>query len=80
MRTRLDLHGMLRPAVQPGSSLDHVPPPERVTVVITSPTTPFTVEHGRGRERATTASKPGQVTHDCSSRSTRNHSYRSTLC
>lgn len=64
MRTRLDLHGMLRPAVQEGSSLDHVPPPERVTVVITSPTTPFTVEHGSGRERTTTASKPGQITHD----------------
>lgn len=37
LRTKLDLWQMLRPAVQPGSQLDHIPPPERVTVVIESP-------------------------------------------
>lgn len=32
LRTSLDLWKMLRPAIQPGSQIDHVPPPEIVTV------------------------------------------------
>jgi putative heme-binding domain-containing protein len=32
LRTQLNLWHMLRPAVQPGSKLDHEPPPERVTL------------------------------------------------
>lgn len=64
LRTRLDLWNMLRPAVQPGARLDHEPPPEQVTVVITSPTHEFTVEYGTGAERKSEASKRGQVTHD----------------
>jgi putative heme-binding domain-containing protein len=32
LRTQLDLHDMLRPAVQPGSKLDYTLPPEQVTL------------------------------------------------
>jgi len=32
LRAKLDLTDMLRPAVQPGSAIDHEPPPEDVTV------------------------------------------------
>ncbi|QDU22817.1 ThuA domain-containing protein [Urbifossiella limnaea] len=32
LKAKLDLADMLRPAVQPGSQLDHEPPPEEVTV------------------------------------------------
>ena len=32
LRTQLDLWDMLRPAVQPGSTLDYKPPPEQVTL------------------------------------------------
>jgi putative heme-binding domain-containing protein len=37
LRARLDLADMLRPAVQPGSQLDHEFPPEDVTVTFESP-------------------------------------------
>lgn len=36
LRTQLDLDLMLRPAIQPGSTLDHTYPPETVTVVFQS--------------------------------------------
>ena len=36
LHTQLDLDRMLRPAVQPGSSLDYVPPPEEVTIWLRS--------------------------------------------
>ena len=36
LATSLDLHELLRPEVQPGSSLDHEWPPETATVTITS--------------------------------------------
>lgn len=36
IRTQLDLHRMLRPAIQPGSTLDFTYAPERVTVVFES--------------------------------------------
>jgi putative heme-binding domain-containing protein len=36
LRTKLDLWNMLRPAVQPGSTLDYTPPPEHVTLTLTS--------------------------------------------
>nr|MBA3270663.1 ThuA domain-containing protein [Acidobacteriota bacterium] len=32
LRTSLDLWKMLQPAIQPGSQIDHVPPPETVTI------------------------------------------------
>jgi len=64
LKTRLDLWNMLRPTVQPGARLDHEPPPEQVTVVITSPTTAFSIDYGTGAERKSEHSKPGQVTHD----------------
>lgn len=37
LRTRLDLHDILRPAVQPGSTLDHRWPAETVTVTFRAP-------------------------------------------
>ena len=64
LRTRLDLWKMLRPAVQPGASLDHEPAPEEVTIALTSPDTPFTVKRGFGNDAKAIASSPGQVTHD----------------
>jgi putative heme-binding domain-containing protein len=42
LRAALDLRGMLRPAVQPGSQLDHAPAPERVTLTVRS-RSPFAV-------------------------------------
>jgi putative heme-binding domain-containing protein len=60
LRTRLDLWRMLRPAVQPGASLDYEVQPEEVTVWIASADAAFEVVHG-GK---TTASQLGQVTHD----------------
>lgn len=64
LRTRLDLWSMLRPAIQPGASLDHDPAPEQLTLWIASPDAPFTVESGVGGKKTTTASQQGQVTHD----------------
>lgn len=64
LRTRLDLWKMLRPAIQPGASLDHEPAPEEVTLALTSPDTPFTVRRGFGSNAKVIASSPGQVTHD----------------
>ena len=42
LRTTFDLRDMLRPAVQPGSQLDHSPPPKRVTLTFRS-RSPFAV-------------------------------------
>jgi putative heme-binding domain-containing protein len=42
LRTRLHLHDMLRPAVQPGSQIDYEWPAEQVTVTFTAPR-PFTL-------------------------------------
>ncbi len=61
-RTRLDLWNLLRPAIQPGASLDYEPAPEEVTVWIASAEAPFTVQPGAGGKPV--ASQPGQVTHD----------------
>src|SRR5262249_44266999 len=36
LKTKLDLWQMLRPAVQPGSKLDHTWPPEKVTLTLRS--------------------------------------------
>ena len=44
---KLNLWHMLRPAVQPGSTLDFTPPPETVTVVLESPE-PLTVKASTG--------------------------------
>jgi putative heme-binding domain-containing protein len=64
MRTRLDLWSMLRPAVQPGQSLDYEPLPEEVTVRISSPTTAFTVTRSTDAAAKPEPSQLGQVTHD----------------
>ena len=64
LRTRVDLWNMLRPAIQPGATLDHDPEPEEVTVAITSPNTPFTVRRGFAENAKVESSKLGQVTHD----------------
>jgi putative heme-binding domain-containing protein len=64
LKTRLDLASLLRPAVQEGARLDHEPPPEQVTVALTSPATEFTVDYGTGAERRSVTSKRGQITHD----------------
>jgi putative heme-binding domain-containing protein len=64
LKTRLDLASLLRPAVQEGARLDHEPPPEQVTVALTSPVAEFTVEYGTGVERRSVTSKRGQITHD----------------
>ncbi len=58
--TRLDLHGMLQPAIQPGAALDYEAEPEEVTIWLSSTDTPFTAEMG-GK---THASQLGQITHD----------------
>jgi putative heme-binding domain-containing protein len=60
LRTVLDLKDMLRPAVSPGSRLDHAPPPERVTVTFRSPAG-FTVKAGGG-PRAATRGRDGAFT------------------
>ncbi len=64
MRTRLDLGSMLRPAVQINASLDHDPPPEEVTLRISSPNTPFYVKRGFDAAARAERSQPGQITHD----------------
>ena len=43
LRTKLDLWQMLRPAVQPGSSLDYTLPPETVSLVFSAPA-PFSAK------------------------------------
>src|SRR5262249_59673984 len=45
LRTQLDLWQMLRPAVQPGSKLDHTWPPEEVTLEWTC-NQPLKIQHG----------------------------------
>ncbi len=64
LRTRLDLWKMLRPAIQPGASLDYEPEPEEVTLSFTSPNTAFTVRRGFAGNAKGEESKPGQITHD----------------
>jgi putative heme-binding domain-containing protein len=49
LRTQLDLGQMLRPAVQPGSTLDHTWPPEQVTLTFDS-ATPLAVRSPAGKE------------------------------
>lgn len=48
LRTQFDLRGMLRPAVQPGSTVDESLPPERVSVTLAA-TQPFVLTTG-GKE------------------------------
>ncbi len=48
LRTKLDLWQMLRPAMQPGSRLDHVWPAERVTLTFRA-SAPFAVKVGTGK-------------------------------
>jgi putative heme-binding domain-containing protein len=52
LRAQLDLHNMLRPAVQPGSSIDYTWPDERVTLVIAS-TAPLSAVSAAAIEHAT---------------------------
>jgi putative heme-binding domain-containing protein len=62
LRTRLDLHAMLRPAVQPGSKIDYEWPAERVTVScrtradLTVKTAAGLAPFGRTKDGAHTAS------------------------
>jgi putative heme-binding domain-containing protein len=56
LRTQLDLWQMLRPAVQPGSALDHTWPVEKVGLVLTA-RGPFTARLGTQAVRSSTASK-----------------------
>jgi putative heme-binding domain-containing protein len=58
--TRLDLYGMLQPAIQPGAALDYEPEAEEVTLWISSTNTPFTAEIA-GKKHS---SQLGQITHD----------------
>jgi putative heme-binding domain-containing protein len=51
LRTRLDLWDMLRPAVQPGSRLDHEWPAEKVTVTF-AVSCPFTLRAGDDKPAA----------------------------
>lgn len=51
LKTKLDLWQMLRPAVQPGSSLDHAWPAEKVTLLL-SASAPFTVTAGGKASKA----------------------------
>jgi putative heme-binding domain-containing protein len=56
LHTRLDLWHMLRPAVQPGSTLDHTPPPEEVTLTLTA--------SGAIKAKAFAGSSEGSTTKD----------------
>src|SRR5207244_3939174 len=47
LRTKLDLWSMLRPAVQPGSRLDHAWPVEKVTLTLRAGSR-FTIKLGAG--------------------------------
>jgi putative heme-binding domain-containing protein len=58
--TRLDLHGMLQPAIQPGAALDYEPEAEEVTIYISNSQTAFEAVIG-GKEFK---SQLGQITHD----------------
>jgi putative heme-binding domain-containing protein len=51
LATKLDLWQMLRPAVQPGSSLDYTPPPEQVTLAFTT-SAPIQVKTAAGTPEA----------------------------
>ena len=64
LRTRLDLWSMLRPAIQPGASLDYEPAPEEVTLWLRSPNSEFTVKQGADAKSPVLKSQLGQVTHD----------------
>ncbi len=64
LRTRLDLWNMLRPATQPGASLDYEPAKEEITLWISSPDAAFQVQHGSAGRTQMTQSQLGQVTHD----------------
>jgi putative heme-binding domain-containing protein len=59
LKTKLDLWQMLRPAVQPGSKLDHAWPAEKVTLVVTS-AAPFTLKRA-GKEITATGEKDRHV-------------------
>jgi putative heme-binding domain-containing protein len=50
-KTQVDLWQMLRPAVQPGSTLDHTWPAEKVWLMLTA-SSPFTVRLGSGPVRS----------------------------
>src|SRR5262249_35702352 len=53
LRGQLDLWHMLRPAVQPGSTLDYTLPDEEITLTFTA-SMPLTVKMPAGETRATT--------------------------
>jgi putative heme-binding domain-containing protein len=59
LRTRLDLMDMLRPAVQPGSRLDHEWPVEKVTVTFAA-SCPFTLRAGDDKPAASRPAGAGR--------------------
>lgn len=71
MRTKLDLWQMLRPAVQPGSTLDYTLPEEQVTITFASPglaslkvagkPVPVARQSGQGVASLTAASQEGHL-------------------
>ena len=63
LKTKLDLSGMLRPAVQLGAQLDYEYAPETVTVTFSSTTSPFTLKAG---ENPPVTAKQGQTSFDAS--------------
>ncbi|HCN31145.1 MAG TPA: heme-binding protein [Verrucomicrobiales bacterium] len=60
LRTRLDLTGMLQPAIQPGAALDYEYEAEEVTIYLSNTQTAFEALIG-GKKFS---SQPGQISHD----------------
>ncbi|MCB1096943.1 MAG: ThuA domain-containing protein [Verrucomicrobiae bacterium] len=63
MSARLDLRGMLRPVIQPGSSIDFEYPAEKVTVTVASPDFSFQIV---GAKPDTLESSKGHTAHSVS--------------
>ncbi len=66
LHTRLDLHHFLRPAVQPGSTLDYTWPPESVTVVFESSSAVIVKTVGDVLEAKSTVNDGTEVSLTCS--------------
>jgi putative heme-binding domain-containing protein len=60
LKSKLDLHQMLRPAVQPGSTLDYTWPAEKVGLAITA-SAPFTAALGAQPAKASTLTRGEHV-------------------
>jgi putative heme-binding domain-containing protein len=60
LKTKLDLQQMLRPAVQPGSTLDHTWPAEKLGLTLTA-SAPFTATLGTQKAKASTPTRGEHV-------------------